>query len=291
MKILFVLGVSLKLVVDFTLYSMASYVKHILHCFLMLSVISCFFYKMLKNYSSYENFEVEYNYWFQYFLKSIKFLVLLSLPPLVFSFLGLLWYNTFPGKVSLKGSPLLAPFISFRVVTRGDYPALVKENVKSYVELCFDVGIESYIIEVVTDKPIHLPDHPRIREIVVPEDYRTKSGAKFKARALQYCLEESVSILNAYDWIVHLDEETVMTANSLRGILNFVSEGKYALGQGLITYAKRNVANWVTTLFDSFRVATDLGMLQFLLKVYHMPVFGWKGSFVVAQVKKKINVM
>ncbi len=47
-----------------------------------------------------------------------------------------------------------------------------------------------------------------------PRDYRTKSGARFKARALQYCLEDDVNILQDSDWIVHLDEETLLTVNS-----------------------------------------------------------------------------
>ena len=57
--------------------------------------------------------------------------------------------------------------------------------------------------------------------------YRTKTGAKFKARALQYGLEPSVRILQDDDWIVHLDEETVLTHSALVGILNFVQDNKY----------------------------------------------------------------
>ena len=44
---------------------------------------------------------------------------------------------------------------------------------------------------------------------------RTKSGAMYKARALQYCLEDDVNILQENDWIVHLDEETLLTQNSV----------------------------------------------------------------------------
>lgn len=40
--------------------------------------------------------------------------------------LGLLLFNGFKEKVQLKAAPLLAPFVCFRVVTRGDYPDLVK---------------------------------------------------------------------------------------------------------------------------------------------------------------------
>ncbi len=38
------------------------------------------------------------------------------------------------------------------------------------------------------------------------------------------------------------------------------------------------------TLCDSIRVADDMGKLQFQLKIMHMPLFGWKGSYVVSNV-------
>lgn len=49
------------------------------------------------------------------------------------------------------------------------------------------------MLEVVTDKSIHLVTSRMVREVVVPEDYVTKSGALYKARALQYCLEKEVA--------------------------------------------------------------------------------------------------
>lgn len=70
---------------------------------------------------------------------------------------------------------------------------------------------------------------------MVPKDYQTRTGALFKSRALQYCLEDHVNVLNNTDWIVHLDEETLLTENSVRGIINFVLDGKHPFGQGLIT--------------------------------------------------------
>jgi len=43
--------------------------------------------------------------------------------------------------------------------------------------------------------------------------------------------------MNGNDWIVHLDEETLLTENSVHGILNFVSNGSRDFGQGLVVYA------------------------------------------------------
>ena len=179
---------------------------------------------------------------------------------------------------------MLAPFICFRVVTRGDYPNLVNENVVKNLKMCHDVGLEHFIIEVVTDKLINIPKSSRTREIIVPDDYETNTHARFKARALQYCLEDEVNVLSPYSWIVHLDEETLLSDNSIRGIVNFVLEGRHTFGQGLITYANENVVNWLTTLIDSTRVADDMGKVQFQFRAFNRPVFGLKGSFVVVQV-------
>ncbi|XP_076319509.1 beta-1,4-mannosyltransferase egh [Tachypleus tridentatus] len=267
---------------------LSSRTKHLLHCFLCFTVIITF--EVFTGGIHLWTFEFDnidpiqkYGYIGSSILYLLRILTLLALPQCVFNFLGLVVYNAFPDKVQLKGSPLLAPFICVRTVTRGDYPELVKNNVTRNMNTCFDVGMENFMIEVVSDKPVNLTKHPRIRELVVPSTYRSKSGALFKARALQYCLEDDVNILSDTDWIVHLDEETLLTENSLRGIMNFVFDGTHKFGQGLITYANENVVNWVTTLADCFRVADDMGKLRFQLHTYHRPLFGWKGSYVVTE--------
>jgi beta-1,4-mannosyltransferase len=76
---------------------------------------------------------------------------------------------------------------------------------------------------------------------------------------------------------VHLDEETIITENAVRGILNFIFNGKHEFGQGLITYANEDIVNWMTTLADSFRVADDMGKLRFQFYMFHRPLFSWKG--------------
>jgi egghead protein (zeste-white 4 protein) len=217
-------------------------------------------------------------------LIAIKIIAFLAIPQMLTNLFGLVCYNAFPNPVVLKESILLAPFICIRVVTRGDYPDLVKKNVMRNINTCLAVGLENFMVEIATDKAINVQKHRRIREIVVPKAYEPKSGAMFKSRALQYCLEENVNMLNPNDWIVHLDEETILTKNCVRGIVNFVLDGKYPFGQGLITYANENVVNWYTTLADSLRVSDDMGKLRFQFKTFHKPLFSWKGSYVVTQV-------
>ncbi|KAK4886469.1 hypothetical protein RN001_002740 [Aquatica leii] len=274
----------------------SSRTKHYIHCCSLFTVITVFEIftggiKLWPDDTLEINPWVRYGYMWTVVLYLLRLVTFLPLPQVMYNFVGMTMYNAFPDKVTLKGSPLLAPFICIRIVTRGDYKELVRSNVSRNMNKCIEAGLENFLIEVVTDKRIGLQQHRRIREVVVPPNYRTKSGALFKARALQYCLEESVNILADNDWIVHLDEETLLTENSVRGILNFVMDGKHQFGQGLITYANEDVVNWVTTLADSFRVADDMGKLRLQFYMFHKPLFSWKGSFVVTQVaaEKKVS--
>lgn len=272
---------------------LSSRTKHLLHCLLLITVIVAFelwtggVKLSEKTQKSFDfNPWVRYGYFWCSILYLLRILTFLPFPQVLFNFIGLTFYNAFPDKVVLKGSPILAPFICIRVVTRGDYPQLVRDNVARNMARCSEAGLENFILEVVTDKPIGLPVHRRIRELVVPPSYKTKSGALFKARALQYCLEDGVNYLADNDWVVHLDEETLLTENSIRGILNFTLDGKHQFGQGLITYANEQVINWITTLADSFRVADDMGKLRLQLSLLHKPILSWKGSYVVTQVSE-----
>ncbi|TRY73453.1 hypothetical protein TCAL_07901 [Tigriopus californicus] len=222
----------------------------------------------------------------------LRLMAFLAVPQTLFNFMGFIKYPSFPEKIVLKSSPLLAPFVCVRVVTRGLYPNLVKETVRRNLETLSNVGVENYVVQVVTDIKINLNETKRLQEILVPSSYTTKSGALNKSRALQYCLEDDVNILGDDDWIIHLDEETLLTESSVKGILNFINEGKHDFGQGLITYAStpvhfrswwKSFQNRICTVADSFRVADDLGKIRFQFKTFHAPIFGWKGSYVVTK--------
>lgn len=157
--------------------------KHLLHCCLLFTTIIIFIFQLI--YSTEQEAKKfdpvsRYGFFGCTILYLLRFLALLALPQCLCNFLGLTIYNTFPKKVKLKGSPLLAPFISFRTVTRGDYPDLVKANIQQNLSTCLAVGVENFIFEVVTDRPVNLEKHPRIREVVVPLDYKTKTGALYK---------------------------------------------------------------------------------------------------------------
>lgn len=225
-----------------------------------------------------------YGYQNAFLLYIIKLLTYLVTPVSLLNLLGITVYDAFrQDELQLRRANLLDPFISIRIVTKGDYPDLVKANVQKNIRICKELGLDKFIVEVVTDQPLNLPNHPRIREIVVPNHYKTKTDARFKARALQYALQDDVNMLGDDDWIVHLDEETLLTKSSMIGILNFLYENKHQIGQGSISYGKQEIVSWLATFADTPRVSSDYGVLRFCLKTFNRPLFSFKGSFVVCK--------
>lgn len=281
---------------------MWDYLKHLLHV-----VVLCLFivYLQIESYKKHAESDdpsriyTTYERYWTVISIIIQSTVLLSVPQVFSNFLGLTLFNTFQDKVEIKtqageSSPFNSvklPHLCFRIVTRGLFPELVQRNLNRNFKTCIEAGLSNFSIEIVTDNQVCiLIEDERVQQIVVPSSYQTSSGARFKARALQYALEDNVSTVKEGDYIVHLDEETILTQNSINGIINFALDGKHHFGQGLITYANEQVVNWLTTLVDSYRVADDMGKLRFQFLAFHKPLFGWKGSYVVTRYEAEKDV-
>ena len=63
-----------------------------------------------------------------------------------------------------------------------------------------------------------------------------------------------MSDLDGDDWIVHLDEETILSDGSVKGIVNFVCDGRHQFGQGVITYANEKVCNFICAKCANFLI-------------------------------------
>lgn len=265
--------------------------KHFIHCICLFSLITILLVQGTSP-ASFSDIDpiAKYGWPWTIVIYLLRISMVLSVPQALFNLIGLTIYNAFEDEVELKVNVLTAPFICVRIVTRGDYPALVAESVDKNLKVCQKLGLANYIIEVVTDNELNLVSHPRLRQIVVPSKYSTSTGAMYKARALQYCLEDDVNTLANDDWIVHLDEETLLTTNSLKGILNFVSKNKHEFGQGVILYTMEPIVNHITTIIDSYRVADDMGKIRFQFSMFYRPIFSWKGSYVVAKYSAEKDV-
>ncbi|KAL4226308.1 Glycosyl transferase group 2 [Mactra antiquata] len=227
-----------------------------------------------------------------YILFIIGLIPYLSIPVTILNCLGLICYNPYRKVTSAIQGMQSAPFLCFRTVTRGDYPDYVRRNAIANRDKCLKLGIKNFIIEIVSDKDINVPDtEDMIREIVVPKSYTTKNNTLYKARALNYCLEGHVNTLASNDWIVHLDEETLVTDSSLHGILHFITETDADIGQGPISYANGDeIKNWLTTLADSIRLSLDYALFRFQFEYLNCPLFGLKGSYIVIRNKVEMDV-
>ncbi|XP_052103053.1 beta-1,4-mannosyltransferase egh-like [Mytilus californianus] len=267
-------------------------IKHCLTIFLFLIILTivCF---LTGGFSS-TNYSFDpykaYGKWPTIILYIMRYITLIHLPIVICNFLGIVMFNTHPSKPKLKTSPMSLPSICFRVVTKGKYPHLVNRTVDKNIKTCLEVGLHHYQFEIVTDSPIGLPNNSCIREVVVPSTYSTTNGSLYKARALQFALEDEVNILSDNDWIVHLDEETVLTESSVIGIANFIHDDIYSFGQGVIIYTKEEIVCWITTLADLVRIGTDYGRYRFCFKCLHRPILGTKGSFLVVKASVELNV-
>lgn len=180
--------------------------------------------------------------------------------------------------------------LHIRIVTRGTNPGAVQRSIeadRAVIAAFTDLhGVRPRVtIEVVSDNRLPID----VVQYIVPSDFQTPRGALFKARALQYAIGAVTVAHNA--WILHCDEETQITLCGLTGCLQFMQEeietvkpGEYpAVGQGAILYHREFWLRPFLTLADSMRTALDFGYFRVQNHVWHRPLFGLHGSFILVR--------
>jgi len=218
--------------------------------------------------------------WYQYAYWSLCFLWVLPALPGLAGFIGNMQYV----KADHTEQPAIPHLVVWRIVSRGQNI----EALNSTIRRC-DAEMRAnpkfpYLIEVVTDLPVVLPDTPQVVHLKVPAEYRTPNGSLYKARALQYALENSTVPDDA--WLVHLDEETQPTRSGIDGIAAMVAEeeaaGTYRIGQGALLYHRDWKKHPFLTLADMVRTGDDLSRFHFQHKL-GVTVFGMHGSYIVVR--------
>ena len=82
---------------------------------------------------------------------------------------------------------------------------------------------------VVTDEGSNLGDMAgQVHVVTVPESFAPPK-AKHKARALEYFRLHSK--LGSEDWVLHLDEETIINDHCIKACLAFIEKTNYDYGQ------------------------------------------------------------
>ncbi|TMD11199.1 MAG: hypothetical protein E6I96_16085 [Chloroflexi bacterium] len=174
--------------------------------------------------------------------------------------------------------------VCFRVVSRGQNAAVLRETVLNVREQMSRLRLFPYRIEVVTDIPVELAISDDLVRLVVPTDFRPSRGTRFKARALEYARCQSNLPTNA--WILHLDEESRITPSLIAGVRTAVLEeeesGRFRIGQGTILYHRNLRRNPILTLADSLRTGDDLGRFH-LQQRLGVTLFGLHGSFILVR--------
>jgi egghead protein (zeste-white 4 protein) len=198
-------------------------------------------------------------------------------------FVGLLLYRA-PYRGNVHDADRIGNLVVFRIVSRGQNRDALQETVRAIEAQMGRCPLYPYRIETVTDMPVRLQS-TRLIQLVVPEDYQTEHGAKYKARALHYALLNSSIPEDA--WIMHLDEESQPTETVLWGIRDAIREeeasGKLRIGQGAILYSKSWPEHPFLTLADMMRTGDDYGRFAFQHFVIGKTIFGMHGSFILVR--------
>jgi egghead protein (zeste-white 4 protein) len=223
-------------------------------------------------------------------LKTVMMILKLSwIIPVPYAILNYYSYFRYPVYERPEPPPItgrLKGKLYFRFVTRGRNPHLSAETMLSARRVLeATLPPDQWQIEVVSDNPLAIASADgQAQLILVPPDYQSPVGTRYKARALHYALIASPATDD--DWIIHLDEETCFDEATVRAIHNFVAEeskrplAKRQIGQGVILYGKGQIVNWWTTLADSLRVGDDYGRFRLQFEM-GKAWFGMHGSFVV----------
>ncbi|KND04364.1 uncharacterized protein SPPG_00093 [Spizellomyces punctatus DAOM BR117] len=132
-------------------------------------------------------------------------------------------------------------------------------------------------VHVLTDEPNHFDN---INCYTCPKSFST-ARSKYKARALEWY--RTTMRYTEHDWVLHLDEESVIDDESVQRCLNFIRyEKDYSWGQGIILYNQYKFwRNPFFTVADGLRVGDDLARFHLQYTYLRRPVFGAHGSFLL----------
>ncbi|KAJ3024271.1 hypothetical protein HKX48_003096 [Thoreauomyces humboldtii] len=133
-------------------------------------------------------------------------------------------------------------------------------------------------VHVLTDEPYFFEN---INCYTCPKSFTT-ANSKYKARALEWYRQ--TMRYTEHDWVLHLDEESVIDDESVKRVLEFIwYERECTWGQGVIMYNQYYYwKNWIFTVADAIRVGDDLSRFHLQYTYFRRPIFGAHGSFLLS---------
>ncbi|CAL4098614.1 unnamed protein product, partial [Meganyctiphanes norvegica] len=191
-------------------------------------------------------------------------------------------YITYLRKKSLHSSSKNGGHLNLKVDPKKEYKDFFRTKIK-YNLSKLNYSVHNYSIQY---KKIDKPYKKILKKVAKTAFLLPRLTAWYESSRrffLRY-----IHFLNHSEFIM----QSLLSEYSTNNIINlpilFMKRHHQILG--LITYANEHIQNWFTTLADSFRVSDDMGKLRFQMKVFHKPLCGWKGSYVVTQVEAERRV-
>ncbi len=154
--------------------------------------------------------------------------------------------------VKKKFVPINPKRMIFQITTIGNME-IVQESIDNINRICREVGYSNYRVDVVSEVN---ESFDGAETITVPLNYSTLNHAKYKARALQYAVEQREKKgENTSDiWIYHLDDESMITKQGLLSILDHADNNREPIAEGLITYPNKiNVGSKLVKYLDAVK--------------------------------------
>lgn len=163
------------------------------------------------------------------------------------------------------------------ITTKGDAKVMgaLTRVIKSATD--FAAHFSNYVVHIVTDEGCESLDQIQAlatsvgaEMVIVPQDYTTAKGTRFKARAQQYALEQQIAAFGGIHkipdnhWTYHLDDDTSTCVRTVRTMATFIMDNRgngahvKHLAQGILAYKRwHSVSRWMW-LADAIRTADDL---------------------------------
>lgn len=183
-----------------------------------------------------------------------------------------------------KGNPRRIDNLYILTVTKGDNKEAVMRAWNAHKHLTkYDPCIR---VHVLTDEPNHFDG---INCFTCPKAFTT-DRAKYKARALEWY--RKAMQYTEHDWVLHLDEESVIDDETVSRCLDFIRYAKDCTwGQGVIMYNQHRFwKNPIFTVADALRVGDDLSRFHLQYWLFQRPIFGAHGSFLLTNGKVENDV-
>ena len=144
-------------------------------------------------------------------------------------------------------------------------------------------GIDALAARYVGCATLHL--------VIVPADYRTSKGTRFKARANEYALElaRAEGRVGSDRWRYHLDDDTAPGPGTFAAIAEFINANPGSwplakhLAQGVLTFPHQLAPSIVPRLLDAIRPSDDRTRFAFFTGAKGTPRAGLHGEHLLVR--------